>query len=43
VLGADERRIVQLHAAWTISWPGIPRDGERPPSQAFTVAPTSAN
>ena len=27
----------------TIGWPGIPREGALPPSQRFTVAPTSAN
>ena len=27
----------------TIGVPGIPRDGALPPSQAFAVAPTSAN
>ncbi len=27
----------------TIGWPGIPREGDLPPSQRFTVAPTSAN
>ena len=27
----------------TMGCPGIPRDGALPPSQAFTVAPTSAN
>ena len=27
----------------TIGWPGMPREGDLPPSQAFTVAPTSAN
>ncbi len=27
----------------TIGVPGMPRDGAFPPSQAFTVAPTSAN
>jgi hypothetical protein len=42
VLPANEQRVVELHAL-RIGWPGIPREGDLPPSHAFTVAPTSAN
>ena len=44
VLLAHKLRIVEApHAAVTITWPGIPRRGGLPPSQALMVAPTSAN
>ena len=39
----DDRRIVQRSQLSTIGWPGSPRPGAFPPSQAFTVEPTSAN
>ena len=42
VLPGDRRRIVDPHGN-RIGAPGIPRLGALPPSQAFTVAPTSAN
>ena len=38
----DDCRVVEPHGV-RIGVPGIPRDGALPPSQAFTVAPTSAN
>src|SRR5262249_54890712 len=41
-LAADELGGVN-GACSRIGWPGIPRDGAWPPSQRFTVAPTSAN
>ena len=41
---AKSARCARLRAHWsTMGVPGIPRDGAFPPSQAFTVAPTSAN
>src|SRR5829696_1618367 len=43
VLVANELWVVEPHAAVTIGCPGIPRRGALPPSQALTVAPTSAN
>ena len=42
VLPGDRRRVVDPHGSG-IGAPGIPRLGALPPSQAFTVAPTSAN
>ena len=42
VLPANEQWVVELHGV-RIGCPGIPRDGAFPLSQAFTVAPTSAN
>jgi len=42
--GPNRSRCPRLRAhCWTIGVPGIPRDGALPPSQALTVAPTSAN
>ena len=41
-LALDQLRGVDRHGV-TIGWPGIPRRGGLPPSQAFTVAPTSPN
>jgi len=43
VLVADELGVVERFQGSTIACPGIPRGGAFPPSQAFTVAPTSAN
>src|SRR5262249_48162804 len=43
VLLADECRIVQLRHGSTIGRPGTPRGALPAPSQALTVAPTSAN
>ena len=48
ILLADVRRVahvgpVDAAQGVTIGCPGIPRGGAFPPSQAFTVAPTSAN
>ena len=43
VLVANELGIVERSQGATIGCPGIPRGGGFPPSQAFTVAPTSAN
>ena len=42
VLPLDDERVVELHGSM-IGLPGMPRPGALPPSQAFTVAPTSAN
>ena len=42
VLVLDDLGVVQLQGAM-IGWPGTPRDGDLPFSQALTVAPTSAN
>ena len=42
VVPANQVGVVQLHGS-TIGCPGMPRPGDLPPSQAFTVAPTSAN
>src|SRR5262249_2350174 len=43
VLLRDEARVVQPTQGSTIGWPGSRRPGALPPSQALTVAPTSAN
>jgi hypothetical protein len=42
---ADGLDLRQLRHGYglTIDCPGMPREGALPPSQAFTVAPTSAN
>src|SRR5581483_4826684 len=42
-LARDEARVVERAHASTIAWPGSRLPGALPPSQAFTVAPTSAN
>lgn len=42
IFAPNEVRVVELHRSRK-GVPGIPRGGDFPPSQAFTVAPTSAN
>ena len=43
VLPRDDGRVVERSRARRSACPGMPRDGALPPSQALTVAPTSAN